>query len=498
MDADGVAQSVKGACMEQKIKPLNMEAAFAACEELWQSADARAQARMLFEEAYASFSPCVMVLDDDPTGVQTVHDITVVTNWEKETLRRQFASGERMFFVLTNSRSFSAAKTQEVHQEIARNACAAAREAGVPLMIISRGDSTLRGHYPLETAVLRDTLEKQGMKPFAGEVLCPFFKEGGRFTIGGVHYVKEGEQLIPAAQTEFAKDKTFGYTQSELAAYIREKSGGTIDEGQIVTISLAELRSLDLDAIVRKLKAMQGYHYVAADAMEETDVLLLATVLMRLQAEGHNYLIRSAAAVPKVFGNVKDRPLLSRDEMVEQGSKVGGLVLVGSHVKKTTEQLECLRQSALQMEFIQFHVNGWQTPGALEQETRRAAALAEEAMRKGQTAVVYTSRELVTPPSAAPEELLAISVRISDALTNVVSSLSFRPRFLIAKGGITSSDVGTKALRVQKAKVLGQAAPGIPVWKTGEESLFPNLSYIIFPGNVGGVSTLRDIVETIA
>ena len=118
-------------------------------------------------------------------------------------------------------------------------------------------------------------------------------------------------------------------------------------------------------------------------------------------------------------------------------------------------------------------------------------------MRNGKTAVVYTSRTLIAPEGATPEQMLAISVRISDAVTAVVSSLSLRPRFLIAKGGITSSDVGVKALRAKKALVLGQAAAGIPVWRTGPESRFPGLSYIIFPGNVGGTDTLRNIVETL-
>lgn len=484
--------------MEQNLKSLNAASTFAECEGLWRQADAREVIRNLFEKTYADFQTRVMVLDDDPTGVQTVHDVPVVTAWDQDTLTRVLSSGERLFFVLTNSRSFSAETTVRVHQEIARNAIAAAETAGVELMIISRGDSTLRGHYPLETRVLRETLEAEGQPAFAGEVLCPFFKEGGRFTIGGVHYVKEGEQLIPAAQTEFARDKTFGYSHSRLAEYICEKSGGDILPEQIVTISLAELRSLNLSIIEEKLLQMQGYHYIAVDAIEEADVQTLAIVLMRLMKRGRHYLLRSAAAVPKVFGNVPDRPLLRREEMISPDSTVGGLVLVGSHVKKTTDQLNFLRESSAALTFIEFQVSGWQTPGGLEAETRRTVALAEEAMRAGRTAVVYTSRQLVLPTNATPEELLAISVQISGAVTSVVGTLSFRPRFLIAKGGITSSDVGTKALRVKQALVLGQAQPGIPVWRTGEESRFPGLSYIIFPGNVGSVSTLRTIVEALA
>ena len=119
-------------------------------------------------------------------------------------------------------------------------------------------------------------------------------------------------------------------------------------------------------------------------------------------------------------------------------------------------------------------------------------------MAAGRTAVVYTTRSVVAPPEAGPEERLALSVRISDALTGVVSRLQRAPRFLIAKGGITSSDVGTRGLAVRRARVPGQVRPGVPVWKLGPESKFPGMSYIIFPGNVGEEGTLREIVEMLS
>ena len=111
------------------------------------------------------------------------------------------------------------------------------------------------------------------------------------------------------------------------------------------------------------------------------------------------------------------------------------------------------------------------------------------------TAVIYTSRQLLAPENMTPEEKLQISVKISNAVTSIIGKLSVKPKFIIAKGGITSSDVGTKALRVKKARVMGQVKKGIPVWMTGEESKFPGMPYIIFPGNVGEVSTLKEIVE---
>ena len=116
-------------------------------------------------------------------------------------------------------------------------------------------------------------------------------------------------------------------------------------------------------------------------------------------------------------------------------------------------------------------------------------------MEKGTTVVIYTSRELVVPDTADKDKILGLSVEISNALTRIVHLLTLKPKFIIAKGGITSSDVATKGLSVRKAMVMGQIKKGIPVWMTGPESKFPDMPYIIFPGNVGEASTLREIVE---
>ena len=161
------------------------------------------------------------------------------------------------------------------------------------------------------------------------------------------------------------------------------------------------------------------------------------------------------------------------------------MIIVGSHVKKTTAQLDELKKISA-IEFIEFDVSDL---NAVDKIIRRA----EENISRGQTTAIYTSRKVLDVGNA--EKNLAASVKISDALTSIVNRLNVRPKFLIAKGGITSSDVGTKGLGVKKALVLGQVAPGIPVWKIGAESKFPGMSYITFPGNVGAVDTLRKIVE---
>ena len=129
----------------------------------------------------------IVVLDDDPTGVQTIHDLAVYTRWDRESILDGFRGENKLFFILTNSRGFTEEQTAEAHREIAAAVSEVSEETGIDYVIMNRTDSTLRGHFPLETAVLREEIEKHTDKKFDGEILCPFFKEGGRFTINNIH-----------------------------------------------------------------------------------------------------------------------------------------------------------------------------------------------------------------------------------------------------------------------------------------------------------------------
>ncbi|MDO4273462.1 MAG: four-carbon acid sugar kinase family protein [Eubacteriales bacterium] len=449
----------------------------------------------LLKEERQGFSKKIIILDDDPTGTQTVHDVPVFTDWSPETLQEVFSISDPMVFLLTNSRSFSRDETREVHREIGENIAEAARKAGQEFLVVSRGDSTLRGHFPLETEVLRETLEKNTGLVFHGEIICPFFKEGGRYTIGDVHYVREGDQLTPAGQTEFARDKTFSYENSHLGAYVEEKSMGTYKKEDCISVSLEELREFRLEEITDKLAGARDFQKIIVNAIDYVDVKIFCICWLRAMKQGRNYLARSAAALTRIIGGVKEAPLLSKDQLTDKEVCTGGLVVVGSHVKKSTDQLNSLMESGHPLHFIEFNVSRYFTEGTLEGEVRKVLKEVQEVISAGTTVVVYTSRRLVVPDTADKDAILGLSVGISDALTRVVSLLTLKPRFIIAKGGITSSDVATKGLSVRKAMVMGQIKKGIPVWMTGPESKFPNMPYIIFPGNVGEVSTLREIVE---
>lgn len=438
----------------------------------------------------------IIVLDDDPTGVQTVHDVSVYTDWSKESIEKGFMEENAMFFILTNSRGFTAEETEKAHKEIALNITEVAKNLNKDFIVISRSDSTLRGHYPLETKVLKETIEANSEVKYNGEVLIPFFKEGGRFTVDNVHYVQYDEYLAPAGETEFAKDRTFGYTKSQLGEYIEEKTNGEFKASNTTYISLQDIRNLAIDSITEQLLKVDNFNKVAVNAVDYVDVKIVAIALIRAIKAGKNFMYRSAAALTKVIGGVSDKGLLTRDELIKEETNNGGLIVVGSHVQKTTEQLEELKKVDF-IEFIEFNCHLVLEPEKFTAEVDRIIEKCEGLISSGKTVAVYTRRERLDLGEGKKEEELKLSVKISDAVTSIVTRLKVRPNYVVAKGGITSSDVGTKGLQVKRATVAGQIKPGIPVWRTGAESKYPGISYVIFPGNVGTKTTLREAVEVL-
>lgn len=436
----------------------------------------------------------IVVLDDDPTGVQTVHDVSVYTDWSLESIRSGFAEENKLFYILTNSRGMTRDETRAAHREIGERIAKVAHETATPYFIMSRSDSTLRGHYPLEPELLREAMEADRFT-VDGEVMCPFFKEGGRFTIDDVHYVQQGDQLVPAAETEFARDKTFGYTHSSIPEYIEEKTEGRYPASSVTCISLDDLRACKYDAIEQQLLGVSGFNKVCVNAIDYCDIKVFAVALYRAMAQGKTFMFRTAAGLVKVLGGVSDIPLLTREDMVTTETQNGGVVVVGSHTQKTTAQLEellkldCTVPVAFNSDLV------LQGDDAFYAEVDRCVALEDDIIRSGKVAVCFTSRTLLEVPNDTKESALLRSVKISDGVQRLVGQLSETPAFVIAKGGITSSDVGTKALGVKRANVLGQIQPGIPVWQTGAESRFPATPYVIFPGNTGDETTLRRAVE---
>lgn len=440
----------------------------------------------------------IIVLDDDPTGVQTVHGVTVFTDWSEESLERGFRAPDRLFYILTNSRSFTEEETVRAHREIAGAVLRIAGRLGQSFLLVSRGDSTLRGHYPLETEVLRETLESGGEPPFDGEIVCPYFREGGRYTWADVHYVLGREGLVPCGETEFAKDKTFGYRASDLREWVEEKTGGRYPKEQVVSVSLEELRRMDIPSVVAKLRGVSGFGKVIVNALDDRDLEVFCIALYEALEQGKRFLFRTAAGFVRALGGFGPKPLLTRSELIGVGGCSCGLIVAGSHTGKTTEQLERLAElpGLEQVRFDSHLVLA--DPAEWQAEIDRVTARCDQLLSENRTVCLSTRRERLELNNGNREDELRMAVAISEALTGIVGRLQVRPGYIIAKGGITSSDIGTKALRVRQAVVAGQVRPGIPVWICGGESKHPGLPYVIFPGNVGEPSTLKDIVEELS
>lgn len=475
--------------MDEQIKEISALKTYAVVDEK--------QVDDVLKSQLARLDRKIIVLDDDPTGIQTVNGISVYTDWEKDSLRSAFREEQTMFFLLTNSRAFTEAETVEAHKEIVQNILAVSKETGKPFILVSRGDSTLRGHFPLETRVMKEELESHSGLKFDGEVIFPFFREGGRYTMDNIHYVKDGNHLVPAGKTEFAKDKTFGYASSHLGEWCEEKTGGAYKAEDLIYISLEDLRKRDNEKITKMLLSVEGFNKVIVNAIDYVDVKVFTISLIEAMLAGKEFIFRTAAAFPKVIGGVSDKDILVREDIISEDSSNGGMILVGSHVKKTTLQLEHLMNHTKGILFLEFNVSRVLEDGGLENEVDRIIRTAESSLLEGRTVTVYTSRELLEVGTADKDKILEASVKISNSLVSVIGRLQVKPSFIIAKGGITSSDVGTKALKVRKAEVMGQIKPGIPVWMTGEESKFPGMPYIIFPGNVGETSTLSEIANVL-
>ncbi|QDR82634.1 four-carbon acid sugar kinase family protein [Sporomusa termitida] len=448
----------------------------------------------LLEQAVANDPHKIIVLDDDPTGTQTVHDVSVYTDWSHESISRGFREKNKLFYILTNSRGFTEEQTRKAHREIGAMAAQVAREQRRRYLIVSRSDSTLRGHYPLETMMLQEQWERHSGQKVDGEIICPYFKEGGRFTIDNIHYVQYGEVLVPAGATEFASDKTFGYQSSDLAAYIEEKSQGAYKRETVVTVSLQDLRALRINAITDKLTGITDFGKVVVNAVDACDIKVFCLALYRAIAQGKKFLFRTAAGFVKELGAIADKPLLTRQDMIVGSNGNGGIVVVGSHTRKTTSQVAAL-QSLAGIQCLEFNSDLVLEEERFQAEIAAVVKREEDLLAQGITVVVYTKRKLLTLDNDTKEAALARAVKISAAVQALVGNLRVTPAFVVAKGGITSSDVATKALQIKRAGVLGQIRPGIPVWQTGEDSKFPQIPYVVFPGNVGQENTLKEVVE---
>lgn len=433
--------------------------------------------------------PQIIVLDDDPTGSQTVHSCLLLMQWDVETLRLGLADKAPIFFVLTNTRSLTPEKAKSVTQEVCRNLKQAiALEQVQDFLVVSRSDSTLRGHYPIETDAIAEELGS-----FDAHFLVPAFFEGGRTTRDSVHYLKINGIDTPVHETEFAKDSVFGYTHSYLPDYVEEKTDGRIHAHQVERFLLADIRS----GIQERLQNLHDNQCCAVDAETQADMDRFASDILAIASQGKRFLFRSAASLLTSLANLGKQPIApeAMARYVREGKP--GVVIVGSHVKKTTEQLNKLLEApgtvGIEIDVAQL-VGSNDAHDALLNDTIQKV---NEIHNAGKTPVVYTSRKELTFDDV--QTRLDFGESVSTLLMDVLRNLPSDIGFLISKGGITSNDTLSKGLALRTARLLGQVLAGVSMVRTPEDHpQFPNLPVVLFPGNVGDETALATVYQRLS
>jgi uncharacterized protein YgbK (DUF1537 family) len=429
----------------------------------------------------------IVVLDDDPTGTQTVYGLPVLTDWSVAALAAEFQNDLPAFYILTNSRSVDLPGARKINTEIGRNLKAAAAGANRGFVVISRSDSTLRGHFPGEVEALSAALDQ----PFDGWIINPFFLEGGRYSINDVHYVQEGDMLVPAAKTEFARDRVFGYASSNLRDWVSEKTGGQIAARDVTSISIADLRSGGPEAVTAVLMSLHDGQHCAVNAAGYRDLEVFVQGLLVAEARDKRFLFRTAASFVRVRAGLSPKPLLQPAEL-NLTADGGGLIVVGSYVPRSTQQVNALLSSAGVFK-SEISVSALLDDQLRDKEIDRIVKKSEQALNRGDDMLIFTGRRLVTGKDSKSN--LHIGKKVSQGIIDILQHIQTVPRYILAKGGITSSDIATRALNVKRAMVLGQIIPGVPVWQLGPESRFAGMAYIVFPGNVGDDNALLEVVR---
>lgn len=369
----------------------------------------------------------IIVLDDDPSGTNTVFDVPVLTDLSPDTIKDAIDEAPPVLFLLTHSKSLGTEQTTALHKNLGETL----KEFEDDIIVISRSDSSLPGKFPIETNTLREALD------------------------------------IPKAPTLFIPCL---------------EADEPLTKSDFQSLSLVDIRSGD---ITTKLADLPDGSTCFVDASSLSDLNVLSLALLK---SARRFIIRSAASFVQSLAGIPSRPPLEPWQLQDlYPNPNGGLIIVGSHVPTTTDQLNHLLKNSPNLTGIKLSV-----PDIINSTFNLKSTItdAQTALTSGQNVVLFTSRKRIDG-----DDDPTTSKAVSKTLVEIVRGIKDRPSFLVTKGGSTSSDIATEALGVRQAQVLGQILPGVPVWTIGNEILHPGLAYVIFPGNVGDEDALTLAVE---
>lgn len=446
--------------------------------------------------ANARAGRAVVVLDDDPTGSQSVHDVELLLVEDPALLKTAINGPAPACFALTNNRALDEPQARRVTRRLADHVYRIAADASRPVDIVSRSDSCLRGHVVAEISELRAAARRSG-HPLDGILFVPALLSAGRFTEDNVHYAVIDGVPRPVAETEFARDRTFGYQNSNLVQFLGEVSGGAIRAESVLTISLADIRHGGQGRISDVLARAHDEAWIIVNATAEADLDVVAASVREAQAAGSTFGFRTGPSFVRALVGQSPRGPLEASDIHLAGDGTGaGLVVAGSHTHTTTDQLDALlrRQS---MRVVDLNVNRVLDPVERDRYLRSVSDRVVRAGKAAEDVLLATSRTALLGSGANAS--LDRARLISEAVVRVVSASVPASRFswVLAKGGITSHDVASGGLGIRRARVVGHFPCGGVTLLEPLDAPRGTLGrpYVVFPGNVGSPDALAETVE---
>lgn len=433
------------------------------------------------------------VLDDDPTGSQSVHGVQVVTVPDPAEYRAALTGSTPTAFVLTNTRSMPEPAAVALNVSVGADLIALAEKQGRPIDIVSRSDSTLRGHVFAEISALERVRAARG-RGHDAVLFAPAYLEAGRVTAGDIHWARVDGRYVPVGQTEFARDAAFGYSESNLREFVLSAARGAIGSERVHSISLGDIRIGGPERVAEILDGTGRGDVVVVNALDYTDLEAVALAALAVEAGGKSFLYRTGPSFVRALDGQEPRASLAASEIWPHGHPGRhGLIVVGSHVGQTSRQVAILRKAHGTAE-VELDVPALiaraerTTPLYVDEMAARIAAALERS-----DVLLLTSR---TPVAASDRESsLLIAQRVSACVSAIVNAvLSAEPAWVLAKGGITSHDVAVFGLGIRRAEVTGQLFAGmVSVYRPiSADARVVGRPYVVFAGNVGDENALAD------
>ena len=439
----------------------------------------------------------IIIFDDDPTGSQTVYGCPLLLNWDEQTLEKAFKQPSPLIFILANTRSLSSVLAVKKTRAI----CSSIKKffliqgySKEDYFYISRGDSTLRGHGVLEPAILAEELG-----PFHATFHIPAFLEGGRTTEKGIHYLNG----IPVHRTDFGRDSIFGFSTSDLAKWIEEKSFGKIQAEKILHIEIKQLEIAfnneeGFISLLSFLSQLENNISVVVDAKLPHHLETLASAIKVVSKE-KRFLFRTAASFINSLSGLPNNPqstadLVSLKSKNNQFKYKPGLIMVGSHVKLATAQLDFLLKDN-SCKGLEIPVSKLADIFASEDCKNLILDLEDKILSKidnilytKKIPVLYTTREEMQFSSHSTR--MKYGLELAEFMAILVGKISNKFGYIISKGGITTQLLLQRGLNFNQVILKGQILPGLSIVQSNSDQ--NNLPVVTFPGNLGNEKTLLE------